>query len=217
MTATEFVNKYNGQYIPSRGGITGQCVSLVQKWAEENGVGGSPVFPVPAAKDMVNARSDAFDWIANTPTNVPQPGDIIVWGTGVGPYGHTALFINGDANSFNSFDQNWPGGSAAHVQHHNYNGVLGWLTMKGVTNVSQIDDLINDNFVKGQEIVKLQQQVKDETANHAYFEKLSKDQDKEIADLKAQVAAGGSGEDSKLLNSLGEILVKIIARVGTKK
>lgn len=39
--------------------------------------------------------------------------------------------------------------------------------------------------------------------------------DKEIADLKAQVATGSS-EDTQLLNSLGEILRKIIARVGTK-
>lgn len=39
--------------------------------------------------------------------------------------------------------------------------------------------------------------------------------DKEIATLKSQVATGSS-EDTQLLNSLGEILRKIIARVGLK-
>lgn len=126
----DFINAWTGKYIPSRGGITGQCVSMVQKWAEDNGVGGTPVFPVAAAKDMVGARPDAFQWIANTPTGVPQTGDIIVWNTAVGPYGHTAIFIDGNASNFRSFDQNWPTGSAAHIQNHNYNGVVGWLRFK---------------------------------------------------------------------------------------
>ncbi len=40
--------------------------------------------------------------------------------------------------------------------------------------------------------------------------------DKEIADLKAQVAAGGNGEDTQLLNGFGELLRKLIARLGLK-
>ncbi len=128
----DFINAWTGKFIPSRGGYTGQCVSMVQKWSEDRGVGGTPVFPVPAAKDMVGLRGDAFDWIPNSSASiVPQPGDIIVWNTAVGPYGHTAIFIDGNASSFRSFDQNWPTGSAAHIQNHNYNGVVGWLRLKG--------------------------------------------------------------------------------------
>jgi uncharacterized coiled-coil protein SlyX len=40
--------------------------------------------------------------------------------------------------------------------------------------------------------------------------------DKEIADLKAQVAAGGSNEDSINLNKLGEALRWVISRLGLK-
>ncbi len=40
--------------------------------------------------------------------------------------------------------------------------------------------------------------------------------DKEIADLKSQVATGGSSEDTQLLNGFGEALRKLIARLGTK-
>lgn len=130
MTLQQFIANWSGKFIPSRGGIVGQCVSMVQKWAEDNGVTGTPVFPVAAAKDMPGARKDFFDWIPNTPTGVPQPGDIIVWGSQVGQYGHTAIFIDGNAQSFRSFDQNWPVGSAAHIQAHNYTGVLGWLRLK---------------------------------------------------------------------------------------
>lgn len=137
MTTDAFYHEWDGRQVPSRGGITGQCVSLVQRWAEENGVSGTPVFPVPAAKDMVNARPDTYQWIPNTPSGVPGNGDIVVWGTGVGPYGHTAVFIDGDANNFRSFDQNWPTGSAAHVQNHNYNGVAGWLRLKGQAQTPQ--------------------------------------------------------------------------------
>lgn len=126
----DFINAWSGKYIPSRGGITGQCVSMVQKWAEDHGIGGTPVFPVPAAKDMPGLRGDVFDWIPNTPTGVPQAGDIIVWNTAVGPYGHTAIFVDGNSSTFRSFDQNWPTGSAAHIQPHNYNGVVGWLRFK---------------------------------------------------------------------------------------
>ena len=40
--------------------------------------------------------------------------------------------------------------------------------------------------------------------------------DKEIADLKAQVAIGGSGADTDLLNKFGEALRNLIARLGLK-
>ena len=130
MTLQQFMNAWQGKKVPSRGGISGQCVSMVQKWAEDNGVTGTPVFPVAAAKDMPGTRKDFFDWIPNTPTGVPQAGDIVVWGNAVGQYGHTAIFIDGNAQSFRSFDQNWPVGTAAHIQQHNYNGVLGWLRFK---------------------------------------------------------------------------------------
>lgn len=130
MTAQEFLNQYQGKFAYSRGGIPGQCVDTVQKFAELNGVGGTPVFPVAAAKDMAGTRGDSFDFIANSPTNVPNPGDIVIWNTAVGPYGHTAIFLDGNANSFRSIDSNWPVGTPIHIQSHNYNGVVGWLRFK---------------------------------------------------------------------------------------
>lgn len=148
MNLSDFMARWNGKMIPSRGGILGECVSLTQAWAEVNGVTGTPVFPVAAAKDMVNSRPDFFTWIANTPTGVPSAGDIIVWNTQVGKWGHTAVFINGNSTTFNSFDQNWPIGSPAHTQAHNYNGVVGWLRLKGNTQGGDMPTKVNTNTLR---------------------------------------------------------------------
>lgn len=160
-----FINQNMGKMVGSRGGIAGQCVSLVQAWAEANGVGGTPVFPVAAAKDMAGARSDSFDWIGNTPSNVPQAGDIVVWGTGVGQYGHTAIFVDGNANSFTSFDSNWPVGTSAHKQAHNYNGVVGWLRLKGNNNVgvanTEYDRVVIENYNLGVQLRNTQGELND--------------------------------------------------------
>lgn len=165
MNLNDFINQNTGKMVGSRGGIAGQCVSLAQAWAEANGVGGTPVFPVAAAKDMAGARGDAFNWIANTPTGVPQPGDIMVWNTAVGPYGHTAIFVSGDANGFTSFDQNWPVGSSAHKQAHNYNGVVGWLRLKGNDNVgvanTEYDRVVIENYNLGVQLRNTQGELND--------------------------------------------------------
>ena len=73
MTLQQFMNAWANKKVPSRGGITGQSVSLVQKWAEDNGVSGTPVFPVASAYMMAGKRPDAFTWVANTPKAVPAP------------------------------------------------------------------------------------------------------------------------------------------------
>lgn len=166
-----FINKYNGRLVPSCGGYPNQCVSLSQAWASELGVAGCPIFPVGAAKDMLYSRQDAFDTIINTPTNVPQNGDILVWNNTVGAYGHTAVFIDGNASNFRSFDINWPTGSLAHIQNHNYNGVAGWLRRKaatppptggngmGVPN-AQYDAVVVDNYNLNLRIRALESELK---------------------------------------------------------
>ena len=73
---------------------------------------------------------EKFDKFDNTPTGVPNKGDILFWGTGVGPYGHVAIYVSGDVMNIKSFDQNYPTGSSCHLQDHNYKGVLGWLRLK---------------------------------------------------------------------------------------
>ena len=115
----------------------------------------------PAAKDVWKQTIDGYDKIANTPTGVPQKGDIVIWGQGVGPYGHIAVFYQGDAMKFTSFDQNWPVGTVCHFQPHNYTGVLGWFRPKVAVvqpdKLTQIRTVINSNDPDSDKVNKTKQ------------------------------------------------------------
>lgn len=135
MSFDQFITKYTGVGVDTDGAYGYQCMDLMHKYCQDVlGLADLKILAAPAAKDvwLTNAYGkDKFEIIPNTPTGVPQKGDIIFWGTGLGPYGHVAIFIQGDVNSFRSFDQNFPTGSKCTVTNHpSYNGVLGWLRYK---------------------------------------------------------------------------------------
>ena len=127
MTFDQFITKYNGKGIDFDGAFGFQCVDLYRQYVQEVvRVPQSP--PVPGAKDIWNTYLPRyFTRISNSPLNVPQKGDIVIWGTGYGPWGHVGVFIEGGVWSFRSFDQNDPIGTRCHIQSHSYRGVLGWL------------------------------------------------------------------------------------------
>lgn len=189
-----FINQYKGQKVASRGGITGECVSLVQRWAEVNGVSGSPVFPVAAAKDMAGSRGDAFTWIANTPSNQPVAGDIVVMNERVGGgYGHTGVVTAANLNTFNMFDQwNISGGATAGVRTYNYNSVSGWLRLKnqgdnvGVPN-TEYDRVVIENYNLGVSLRNTEAKLT-EVAN------IADTREKQIRDI-TKVATGKEGYD----------------------
>ncbi len=137
MTFDLFIGKWNDRGIDFDGAYGDQCMDLMHQYCVEVlGIPDGRVLAAPAAKDVYlnfdkMVGREKFEKIANTPTGVPQKGDIILWGTGIGPYGHVAIFLDGDATKFRSFDQNFPTGSKCHLQTHDYKGVLGWLRFKG--------------------------------------------------------------------------------------
>lgn len=130
MTVQEFFDKWNGKGCDFDGYYGFQCMDLYQQYTRE--VVGGPHIPAPAAADVWNTYAkDYYDRIANTPTGVPQLGDVMIWKKASGlPYGHIAVFKSGDVNRFTSFDQNWPPGTKSHFQDHNYTNVQGWLRPK---------------------------------------------------------------------------------------
>lgn len=136
MTADAFFTKYNGKGIDFDGYYGYQCMDLYQQYNKE--VVGAPYIPVPAAADVwTKFPTTHYTKIANTPTGVPQKGDVIIWNKNAGGgFGHIAVFKDGDMMQFTSFDQNW-NGSKAHFQKHNYTYVTGWLRPK----VAQVDKL----------------------------------------------------------------------------
>lgn len=134
MNIQEFFNKWTGKYCEVAGspGATNQCVDLANAYIRD--VLGLPIIEWTNAIDFPAKVGDKYDYIKNTPDNVPQEGDIIIWGK---TPGHIAIFIEGNVNTFKSFDQNYPVGSPCHVQGHTYANVLGWLRAKTGTIGSQ--------------------------------------------------------------------------------
>jgi hypothetical protein len=124
MDLNQFIATWSDRILDFDGAYGGQCVDVVDAWAQNLGLS---LPPVVGARNFWDYDAIAgFDKIANTPSGVPSPGDVLIWGTAVGIYGHTAVFVNGDANRFTSFDENWPLNSVCHLQAHDYAGVLGW-------------------------------------------------------------------------------------------
>lgn len=131
MNLIEFIIKYNGV-----GGIgttkenTGQCVGLVIKWLVSTLK--QPMIWGHAKDLLVNADTNVYDIIKNTPEAIPNPGDVIVWTAGFnGTYGHTAIVVKGNVKTFEVFEQNNPLLSPCMLRTYpNYAYVDGWLRPK---------------------------------------------------------------------------------------
>jgi cell division protein FtsB len=138
MTAQEYLNAYQGQSLlygasPAREWLRGQCVQSVCFYVAANG---RPVIWADAY-NWWTTRNAAYDYIDNSPSAVPQPGDIIVWGPntpGSGGAGHIAVCLQPrpGTGTFVSVDQNW-GGKYVHAVTHNYDNVVGWLRFKNAS------------------------------------------------------------------------------------
>jgi hypothetical protein len=126
MTLQQFFDKWIGKGLDADGVYGNQCVDLIKQYFVE--VIGIPAIRNNAVDYWINYPIGRFTKIVNTPSFIPKAGDIIVWNTSVGPYGHIAICTTeATVNYFVSVDQNWPVGSIVHAQKHSYSGVLGVL------------------------------------------------------------------------------------------
>ena len=131
MTLNEFVKKYNNKATDFDKKYGPQCVDSFNQYLVDclgilNPIG---MFPVASAYQIWDYAKDnpKFERIENSPTNVPQAGDIMIWNQGVGPHGHVAIFLSGGVMDFKSFDQNWNGVQRNVEVTHSYDHVIGWL------------------------------------------------------------------------------------------
>ena len=157
MTLDEFVKKYTGKRLEVAGSANAiyQCTDLVNGYIRD--VLGLPIIEWTNAIDFPKKAGDKYEWIANTPTGVPQKGDLIVFN--IGKYGHVSIFIDGDVNLFYSFDQNYPIRSSCHMQTHNYKNIVGWLRPKTQSNLTAclkaFTEVRTQLDKQGEEIIKL--------------------------------------------------------------
>lgn len=147
MTVQQFFIKWNGKLLDFDGSYGGQCVDLYRQYCQEVlQVPQSP--PVNGAAEIWNTYlPEFFEAIPNTPTGVPRKGDIVIWDRKLnGGIGHVAIFSEGNAKEFTSFDQNFPVGSNCHFQKHSYKYVLGWLRHRVDLEVfkKKLIDIINE-------------------------------------------------------------------------
>ena len=139
MTLAEFCDKYDDQYIDVDGMYNSQCKDLFSAYNTE--VVGCPFYIYGNANELWdNAPKEYYSQESS-----PQKGDVVIWGTGIGAYGHVAIFVEDKGNTFNSFDQNFPIGSPCHFQNHTYSNITGYLRPKGATtmNYSMLDVVRN--------------------------------------------------------------------------
>lgn len=148
MILDQFITKWLGKKADWDGHFQGQCVDLFRYYVEEV-LGFPQPKGVAGAKDFwTNYESDPnlknyYDKIPNTPTGVPEKGDVMLWNEkSGGGFGHVSIFIEGTATKFISFDQNWPTLSVCTKTSHTYTNVLGWLRPKlPQSNQEQLDAL----------------------------------------------------------------------------
>lgn len=142
----KFFNLYNGKQVEAEDPTNkNQCMDLVFKWLDQLNIPREAIrhlFAYQAFTEPNDVTKKYFDIISNTPTGVPQAGDIPVFGQAVGTAGHICVANGtGDQTFFDSLDENW---DTAHFNmgvdkqtgllipytrlvRHNYNGILGWL------------------------------------------------------------------------------------------
>jgi|SRR3990172_1558810 len=131
MTLNDFIKKWQGKYIDFDGVYGAQCMDLMHQYCVEVlGISDGRVLAKDYAKNVFldfdnTFGHEFFNKIENSLLGVPKEGDIVFWSSN--PYGHVAVFIEGDIDSFRSFDANYPLGSPCHIQEHKYNNVIGWL------------------------------------------------------------------------------------------
>ena len=149
LTLEEFINKWLGKKADYDDYYGGQCVDLYRFYVKEvlgfpqsPGVGG-------AAEIWDTADPDYYDFIDNTPTAIPEPGDIPIWNRNAGGgFGHVSVVIIANINTFVSFDQNWPTLSVCTKTTHNYDNIIGWLRPKKENMSDEMMEIKKTDFTK---------------------------------------------------------------------
>ena len=198
----DFIIKWTGKPVDFDGIYPNQCMDLMHEYVYEClGIIDKSVLAKPWASRVFTefAWANLFDKIDNSPTGVPQRGDIIFWAEALNydatikhGYGHVAIFISGDANKFKSFDANFPTGSLPHIQDHTYNHVLGWLrpkTQEPMANVTQkeFDQTRLDRDKNWNLYQAAEETIKNLNAQIADLHQQLTTKDGEISNLKTQL------------------------------
>jgi len=141
MTFDEFVKTYNGKAIDYDGTASVQCVDLMKLYTDKVlGVKLGACGNAHAYWDNFNnltAVKNTYTRVNNTSSFIPKKGDVAVWSTKQGKYGHIAICDGvGTTSYFYSYDQNWKGKHDAMTRvKHSYKNIAGFLRPNDQTKV----------------------------------------------------------------------------------
>lgn len=110
-----FIPKYLGKRVTDPFGFfRGECVSVAKRWLKDNN------WPMRRgnAKDWVKNGYDGYGFYKNTPTFIPNPGDLAIFD--VGKYGHIGVVKSATAKSMKVVQQNDPIGSPVTIKTYDY-------------------------------------------------------------------------------------------------
>lgn len=143
--AVDWLNAEVGQYRDFDGAWQAQCVDefnfyyrfLTGRNPYSDGYG------VPGAKDLWNVPTSRFTKIPDSPSLVPQPGDILIYGSGWGGgYGHVEMVTGLDARGATIVGNNLTGNPRLAVQRTyrtwaQMNGLIGVMRFNGFSQGEQ--------------------------------------------------------------------------------
>ena len=132
MIFDQFIEKYKGKAVDFDGSYGDQCVDLVRQYIKEVLEQPQPKGVVGAKDFWTNFESDPnlknyFLKIPDTKEAIPQKGDIVIWGSNYGKYGHIAIINWANINQFQALSQNDPLGAKTILKNYSFNYVLGWF------------------------------------------------------------------------------------------
>ena len=112
----------NASVLDYDGAYGAQCVDLIKYYYVY--LGNSAV--TGNGKDYAtNSLPSGWSRVQYTSGFVPQPGDIAVWTTGGGGYGHVAIVISANASTMTVVEQNWVGKYCSSRSNASTSGIWG--------------------------------------------------------------------------------------------
>lgn len=204
MTLTEFVTKYTGKFVEYHSfdpSAKYQCVDLSNAYIVEV-LGLTPIIGTNA-QDFPKKAGKEFNYILNTPTGVPNKGDLMIFKS-ADNVGHISIFLQGSTSLFTSFDQNYPTGSPCKLVNHTYKNVLGWLQPKESMNTITIEQKVFEELVG--KASKYDEFNRIGYSSAAQIEQLIKDHKTDLDNKNAEIAGYKSAAE-EARKSLNELIV----------
>ena len=205
MTLDQFVKKYNGKFVEYHSfdpSAKNQCVDLANQYIVEV-LGLTPIIGTNA-QDFPKKAGKDFNYILNTPTGVPEKGDLVIFKS-ADNVGHISIFLQGSTSLFTSFDQNYPTGSPCKTVQHNYRNVLGWLQPKeSMTDTIAVEKKVFEELVG--KSAKADEFARIGFTSAAQVEQLIRDHKTEIDNKNAEITSHRSAAE-EARKSLNELIV----------